>query len=164
MGHNIEVKSCVGKGTRFSVTLSLTDAVQQAEQPKMQMAAGSGSFEGMQTFCIDNDPEVLAGMNALLNSWKCDVYSCSDIASAMEVPFKPEIMLCDYQLDNDETGIQTMTLLREKFNDAELPGILISADPRPEVAEEAKSLGFYFLSKPVRPAALRALIRRLVKK
>lgn len=164
MGHNIEVKSCVGKGTRFSVTLSLTDAVQQAEQPKMQMAAGSGSFEGMQTFCIDNDPEVLAGMNALLNSWKCNVYSCSDIASAMVVPFKPEIMLCDYQLDNDETGIQTMTLLREKFNDAELPGILISADPRPEVAEEAKSLGFYFLSKPVRPAALRALIRRLVKK
>ena len=81
----------------------------------------------------------------------------------MEVPFKPDIMLCDYQLDNDETGIQTMSLLQEKFNDRQLPGILISADPRPEVALEAKSLGFYFLGKPVRPAALRALIRRLVK-
>lgn len=164
MDHDIEVKSCVGKGTRFSISLPLTTAVPQTEQPQKQIASGSGSFEGMQTFCIDNDPEVLAGMNALLNSWKCDVYSCSDIASAMEVPFKPEIMLCDYQLDNDETGIQTMTQLRKKFNDAQLPGILISADPRPEVEEEAKSLGFYFLSKPVRPAALRALIRRLVKK
>jgi len=164
LDHDIGVASWVGKGTRFRVTAALAEAQQPETRPKSPLAAGAGSFENMQTFCIDNDPEVLTAMNALLNSWKCDVYSCSDIANAMKVPFKPEIMLCDYQLDNDETGIQTMTLLREKFEDPDLPGILISADPRPEVAEEAKSLGFYFLSKPVRPAALRALIRRLVKK
>lgn len=163
MGHKIAVKSAIGKGTRFSVSLSLTAAEHQAKPVKTNMAAGAGSVEGMKIFCIDNDPEVRTGMTALLSSWMCNVYSCSDITSAMEVPFKPDIMLCDYQLDNDETGIQTMSLLQEKFNDRQLPGILISADPRPEVALEAKSLGFYFLSKPVRPAALRALIRRLVK-
>lgn len=164
MDHDIEVASWVGRGTRFRVILPLAQALPEKTINIDRPAGGAGSFDGLKTFCIDNDPEVLAGMNALLGSWKCEVYSCNDIASASQVPFKPEIMLCDYQLDNDETGIQTMQMLRNQFNDEALPGILISADPRAEVAEEAKSLGFYFLSKPVRPAALRALIRRLVKK
>ncbi|UTW47433.1 NahK/ErcS family hybrid sensor histidine kinase/response regulator [Bacterioplanoides sp. SCSIO 12839] len=164
LDHDINVASVVGKGTRFRITLSLTEAQQDEQKSAPSVLNQAASFEGMKTFCIDNDPEVLTAMNALLNSWQCDVYSCSDIATAKQVPFKPEIMLCDYQLDNDETGIQTMTLLRQQFDDPALPGILISADPRPEVADEARSLGFYFLSKPVRPAALRALIRKLVKK
>ena len=164
LDHDISVVSRVGKGTRFRVIVPITAKQQTEDKPRHSGVGQSASFAGMKTFCIDNDPEVLTAMNALLNSWQCDVYSCSDIAGARQVPFKPEIMLCDYQLDNDETGIQTMALLREQFDDPQLPGILISADPRPEVAEEARALGFYFLSKPVRPAALRALIRRLVKK
>ena len=164
LDHDISVVSRVGKGTRFRVIVPITATQQTEDKPRHSGVGQSASFAGMKTFCIDNDPEVLTAMNALLNSWQCDVYSCSDIAGARQVPFKPEIMLCDYQLDNDETGIQTMALLREQFDDPQLPGILISADPRPEVAEEARALGFYFLSKPVRPAALRALIRRLVKK
>lgn len=164
LGHQIEVHSRVGRGTCFRLTVALAEA-QQPEVATSHSAGGSSaSFEHLKTFCIDNDPEVLTAMNALLNSWKCEVYSCSDLAGATQVPFKPEIMLCDYQLDNDETGLQAMAILRQQFNDPELPGILISADPRPEVAEQARDMGFYFLSKPVRPAALRALVRRLVKK
>jgi CheY-like chemotaxis protein len=152
----------VGNGTRFRITLPLTEADVVKQDNRDQQARVSGSFEGLQTFCIDNDAEVLAGMNALLSSWQCDVFSCSDEQEAEQVPFKPQIMLADYQLDNDVTGLQVMSMLRRHFNE-EIPGVLISADPRPSVAEEAKSLGFYFLKKPVRPAALRALIRRLIR-
>ncbi|MCT7357968.1 PAS domain-containing hybrid sensor histidine kinase/response regulator [Thalassolituus pacificus] len=162
MGHSVEVDSWVGNGTRFRITLPLTEADVVKQDNRDQQARVSGSFEGLQTFCIDNDAEVLAGMNALLSSWQCDVFSCSDEQEAEQVPFKPQIMLADYQLDNDVTGLQVMSMLRRHFNE-EIPGVLISADPRPSVAEEAKSLGFYFLKKPVRPAALRALIRRLIR-
>ena len=72
-------------------------------------------------------------------------------------------MLADYQLDNDETGLEVMQMLRRQFNDDSIPGVLITADPRPEVEQQAKQLGFYFLRKPMRPAALRALMNRLIK-
>ena len=60
-------------------------------------------------------------MNALLNSWQCEVYSCSDMEDALQVPFTPQIMLSDYQLDNDETGLEVMKALRQKFGEV-FPG------------------------------------------
>ena len=41
---------------------------------------------------------------------------------------------------------------------AELPAILITADRSPRVREEARSCGIHVLYKPVKPAALRALL------
>lgn len=163
MNHRVEVASWVGYGTRFRVSLPLT-AVQESTPVTTgeTQARVSGSFEGLKTFCIDNDTEVLTAMNALLGSWQCEVYSCMTEAEALQIPFTPRIMLADYQLDNDETGLQVMTALRQHFGE-DIPGVLITADPRPEVEEEARELGFYFLRKPVKPAALRALIRRLIR-
>ncbi len=66
------------------------------------------------------------------------------------------------QLDNDETGLEVMQALEHKFGH-KIPGILITADPRPEVEEQAKAMGFYFLRKPLKPAALRALLRRITR-
>ncbi|MCA6064522.1 PAS domain-containing hybrid sensor histidine kinase/response regulator [Thalassolituus marinus] len=163
MNHKIEVDSWVDYGTRFRVTLPLTEKQELPKELSGDMSSRTaGSFEGLKTFCIDNDIEVLNGMNALLGSWQCDVYSCMTLTEALDVPFRPQIMLSDYQLDNDETGIQVMTALRKKFGE-DLPGVLITADPRAEVEEQARELGFYFLRKPVKPAALRALIRRLIR-
>lgn len=162
MGHRIEVDSWVDYGSRFRLIVPITEAALVKQDNRDQQARVSGSFEGMKTFVIDNDPEVLAGMNALLNSWQCDVYSCSDMEDALQVPFTPQIMLSDYQLDNDETGLEVMKALRQKFGE-DIPGVLITADPRPAVEEEARELGFYFLRKPLRPAALRALLRRIIR-
>jgi Na+/proline symporter/signal transduction histidine kinase/CheY-like chemotaxis protein len=162
MGHTVKVKSRVGQGTCFTLTVPITEPNPTHQDNHDRKVRAESSFEGIQTFCIDNDPEVLTGMDALLTSWQCKVYGCSDLKEAESIPFKPAIMLADYQLDDDETGLQAMTAMRTRFSDPEIPGILISADPRPEVAEEAKALGFYFLRKPIKPAAMRALIRRLV--
>lgn len=162
MGHQINVKSRVGQGTCFSVTIPITQADPTRRDNHDRKVRAESSFENINTFCIDNDPEVLTGMNALLGSWHCNVYGCSNLKEAESIPFKPVIMLADYQLDDGETGLEAMNAMRTRFSDPEIPGILISADPRPEVAAEAKALGFYFLRKPIKPAALRALIRRLV--
>jgi len=52
-----------------------------------------------------------------------------------------------------------MQWLREQLN-APLPGIVISADGRPELLKQVHAAGLSFLAKPVKPAALRALINR----
>ncbi len=162
MGHTIQVRSRVHSGTCFSITVPITEPDPSRRDNHDIKVRADSSFEGIHTFCIDNDPEVLTGMNALLSSWQCQVYCSSNLEEADNIPFKPQIMLADYQLDHDETGLEAMTMMRERFSDPNIPGILISADPRLSVSEEAKALGFYFLKKPIKPAAMRALIRRLV--
>lgn len=162
MGYNLKVESWVDHGSRFSLTVPLTEAGVSRIEKQSSASLSSATFEGLKTFVIDNDPEVLAGMNALLNSWHCDIYSCQNLQQALEVPFKPQVLLADHQLDNDETGLEVMQALEQKFGH-KIPGILITADPRPEVEEQAKAMGFYFLRKPLKPAALRALLRRIIR-
>ncbi|MFH0096767.1 hypothetical protein ACG3PW_32145, partial [Pseudomonas aeruginosa] len=41
-----------------------------------------------------------------------------------------------------------------------VPGVVISADARPELVAEIHAAGLDYLSKPVKPAALRALLSR----
>lgn len=162
MGYSLKVESWVDHGSRFSLSLPLTAAGVKSVEKQSSASLSSASFNGLKTFVIDNDSEVLAGMNALLNSWKCDIYSCQNLQQALQVPFTPEVLLADHQLDNDETGLQVMQALQEKFGQ-KIPGILITADPRPEVEDKAKAMGFYFLRKPLKPAALRALLRRITR-
>lgn len=164
MGYRIEVDSWIDYGSRFRLIVPLTQPqdipVETAQQP-IQPAKLS-SFNGLKTFVIDNDIEVLTAMEALLTSWECEVFSCQRLDQIQNIPFEPQIMLADYQLDNDESGIDAMLLLQSRFKKP-IPGVLITADPREATEDQAKSLGFYFLRKPLKPAALRALIRRMTR-
>ena len=56
-------------------------------------------------------------------------------------------------------GVGLMAWLRQRLGD-ELPGVVISADPRPELIAEVRAAGLDYLSKPVKPAALRALLNK----
>ncbi len=162
MGHEVQVLSRTGRGTCFRLIVPLTDEPAE-ERTLVRTGAQAASFEGVRTFCIDNDAEVLEGMKALLTSWQCDLFAASNEHEAMTLETAPQIMLADYQLDGDITGLDVMKAVREKFPEADIPGILITADPREQVADKARAEGFHYLAKPLRPASLRALMRRLIR-
>jgi CheY-like chemotaxis protein len=65
-------------------------------------------------------------------------------------------LLVDYHLD-EGNGIETIAELRRRFG-TDLTAILITADRSPHVREEARAHGIQLLNKPVKPAALRALL------
>lgn len=50
-----------------------------------------------------------------------------------------------------------MIWLRQRLGE-QLPGVVISADARSELVEEVHAANLGYLPKPVKPAALRALI------
>ena len=64
-------------------------------------------------------------------------------------------LLVDYHLDSGN-GIDAIIELRWRLGD--LPAILITADRSPSVTEDARQRNIQVLNKPVRPAALRALL------
>ena len=74
----------------------------------------------------------------------------------------PDIVLADYHLDNDVTGVMALTALNEML-DEPLPGIMITAGRTEAVAEEIKREGYTVLHKPLKPAPLRAMAARVLK-
>ncbi|MCB1493594.1 MAG: hypothetical protein KDJ77_17650, partial [Rhodobiaceae bacterium] len=58
------------------------------------------------------------------------------------------------------TGLDSIVELRWKFG-RDLPAILITADRTTQVRDKAAEKGVSVLHKPVRPAALRALINQM---
>ncbi|WP_156494962.1 response regulator, partial [Oleiphilus sp. HI0128] len=83
--------------------------------------------------------------------------------------FVPDVLLMDYQLTHDEgedkysNGIKLANELLEIWGQ-DVPVCIISAASEPELASIAKGQGFNFLSKPLKPAKLRALLSQLVRR
>jgi CheY-like chemotaxis protein len=99
-------------------------------------------------------------METLLGGWGCRVLKARDLASAIatvaERKLAPDALLVDYHLD-DGNGIEAIAELRRCFG-ADLTGILITADRGLNVRDEARTHAIQVLNKPIKPAALRALL------
>ena len=73
----------------------------------------------------------------------------------------PEIVLMDYHLESNVTGLEALETL-SVHTGRRLPGILITANYTEAVREAASDLGYPMLNKPVRPGALRALMAQML--
>ena len=160
LGGAVEVVSAVGRGSRFSVLVQRSSAAPIALPQRKQAGLDPGQLAGTVALCIDNEPAVLDGMETLLRGWGCDVIKAPDLKLALAAiaasPTMPNGLLVDYHLD-EGTGIEAIALLRRQCG-ADLPAILITADRSPAVREAARSQAILVLNKPLKPAALRALL------
>jgi Na+/proline symporter/signal transduction histidine kinase len=158
--HKIAVTSAVGRGSHFSVEVPLSAAIPVSAQPRIARKADRVQLSGIAVLCIDNDLAILDGMETLLSGWGCRVLKAPDLNSAVaaiaDAKVSPDGLLVDYHLDNGN-GIDAIGELRRRFG-AELTAILITADRSPRVREEARAHGIQVLNKPLKPAALRALL------
>lgn len=98
-------------------------------------------------------------METLLTGWGCHVIKAANAASALRevkaAKAKPDLILIDYHLDGGH-GIEAVTGLRWKLG--KLPAVLITADRTRKVREAAEAADMTVLHKPLKPAALRALL------
>jgi signal transduction histidine kinase len=164
LGHQLEVRSWPGKGSVFSVTIP--QALHAAPPVLVSQPEHNGqALAGIQVLCIDNEDSILAGMHSLLSRWGCQVWTARDRLECehlLNEDVRPQLALVDFHLDDGETGTELMAWLRTRLGEP-LPGVVISADGRPELIAQVHAAGLDFLPKPVKPAALRALISRHLK-
>lgn len=159
----IQIESRERIGTRFSVILPRSAAAEDPETKPDTPEPGAANLipAGLSVLCVDNDPRVLDGMRLLLESWGCAVETHTGSPGigkrAQDAP-PPDLVLADYHLDR-ETGIEVVMRLRHRFG-ADLPAALVTADRSTELRAAAERLDIAVLNKPVRPAALRALLAR----
>ena len=163
LGHSLEVRSWPGMGSVFSVTVPLA-----AAQPLVNAAPPESLgtvLNGTQILCVDNEDSILIGMNSLLSRWGCQVWTArnrEECQALLDEGIRPHLALVDFHLDHGEVGTELMAWLRTQLGEP-VPGVVISADGRPELIAQVHAAGLEYLAKPVKPAALRALLSRHVR-
>ncbi|WP_300300282.1 NahK/ErcS family hybrid sensor histidine kinase/response regulator [Ferrovibrio sp.] len=159
----IGLRSSVGRGSVFSITVprAAVEPALPALQPALP-AFTAGSLSGSFVLCIENEAGVREAMTTLLEGWSCTVAAVDTIAAAREavaaVGRNPDVILADLHLDEDSPdGLDAIAQLRRDWGQ-QLPAILITADRGQDMRRRAAETHVDVLHKPVKPAALRALI------
>lgn len=165
--HPLDLCSRMGHGTRFAISVPISDAAAPAPRSGFELAipAAYGRMD-VPVIVIDNDLAVLEAMQSLLRRWGADVRLARDLEDIGDImgrgDFKPAIVLADFHLDDGICGLDAVKRIRVLQNE-DIPAILITADRTNETAEAAQKEGCELLHKPVKPAELSALMQHLLK-
>lgn len=164
LGHRLSLASRPGKGSCFAVEVPMVRLARVAVSlPSEHDTVASGL--PAQVLCVDNDEAILDGMSALLARWNVHGIPASGLHQA-EAALRTQVvdaLLVDYHLDDGMNGIVVLEQLRQRLGQLP-PCALITADNSAELKQQARMLGFPILRKPVKPAALRALLAALARK
>jgi signal transduction histidine kinase/CheY-like chemotaxis protein len=160
----LEIDSVEGRGSRFSLYLPRTREAQPGEADvKAQAPPPVAGLGGLNVLCVDNERPILDAMAGLLGGWGCEVRlarSLKDIdREHLLEGWLPDLVLMDYHLDQT-SGLDAIEWLRQNVG-GHLPAALLTADRSPQVRSLAEERGIAVVTKPVKPAALRAAITGL---
>jgi len=161
LGHQISMRSWPGEGSVFSITLNRAEQV--VASPQTTIAAPSGELDHLKVLCVDNESEILVGMENLIGRWGCEVKTALDLVGslkALDDDWIPDVIFSDYRLDNGRTGLEVLQQCRLRLGD-KFEGVIISADRTDDMMSAIKGNGFGFIAKPVKPLKLRSILNRV---
>jgi Na+/proline symporter/signal transduction histidine kinase/CheY-like chemotaxis protein len=166
LGARLELVSKVGQGSMFAVHVeqAFAHTTAHAKAASATASPAPGSFAGVRVLCLDNEPAVLAGMEALLRGWDCTVETTASAEAVLlrRMGFPaiasiwPDVILADYHLDQG-TGLDAIAKIRAAAR-MTIPAIIITADHSADVQRAIRAGGLTHLKKPIKAAALRAVL------
>jgi two-component system, sensor histidine kinase len=166
LDHPIDVKSKLGQGATFSISLELANPedciadIPPAESHAMEQ------FNDTLIVVVDDDLTVLEGTQTLLELWGCQVIAACDESQAMTLLHhknrKPDGIIADYRLRNNQTGVDVIQAIHQEYND-EIPSLIVTGDIEVDRLKAVDTLGFQMLAKPVNALKLRTFLRNVNK-
>ena len=163
LGLTLELDSIEGRGSRFSLFLPLTRTIRPTTELGPAPAEINFGTLGLKVLCVDNERAIIEAMEGLLTHWGCDVRSALSLKQIDKEQllegWYPDLVLMDYHLDQT-SGLDAIEWLRHNLG-GHLPAALVTADRSPAVRALAEERGIAVVTKPVKPAALRAAISGL---
>lgn len=157
LGHPLELRSSPDRGSCFALRVPRTRA---PAQRAVALAAAAPPLSAARVLVVDDDPAVRSATLGLLEGWGCEARAADSLASAraaLRSGFEPDFVLADFHLRGSPDGTAVIEELRKQSGRA-LRAALVTAEAEPSRVESLRARGFAVLGKPVRPAALRALL------
>ncbi|MDM0088240.1 MULTISPECIES: hybrid sensor histidine kinase/response regulator [unclassified Variovorax] len=156
LGHPVELRSRIGRGSRFRISLPLAEA-----RARVAQAARAAGSLPRRVLLIDDEADIREAMTVLLRAWSIEVMAVGDEQGAIDalsrarVPSQQaDMLICDYRLPEGANGLDVGLRLHRRFG-IERPLLLITGETAPEPLRHARESGVPMLFKPVNAAALR---------
>lgn len=164
LGHQLSLRSWPDQGTVFELGVQRGSVIHKVDRIR-PVETKAAPLAGIKVLCVDNEPDILLGMKTLLVRWGCDVRLAETVVGAMQQlddDWRPDFVLSDYHLANGQTGLQVLQQCSLRLGKT-FKGAVISADRTAETQQAIRGHGFSFISKPVKPLKLRALLNQYVR-
>jgi signal transduction histidine kinase/ActR/RegA family two-component response regulator len=164
LDHPLTLVSRLGRGTCFSLTLPVVAARANPPAEALTERSGANDLLGVPVLVIEDDVLVRQALVGLLVAWGLRVSEAQGLTQAQEhldTGLRPALIISDYRLQEGCHGIEVVQLLRAHLG-SDVPACLMSGDTDPALIQAAMAAGLTLLHKPVRPAKLRNLLRRLL--
>jgi len=157
--HELVLESEPGRGTLFGVSVPLT----RGPTRRPPATSDTKPAAGARVLLVDNDARMLASLASMLGDWglQIETASAADHALTKAAGKQFDLLMLDYHLDAGQTGLDLLGRLREIGQTA--PALLISADHASDLKHAAHAAGCELLHKPIRPLALRSMLRRVLE-
>jgi CheY-like chemotaxis protein len=181
LGAALSLRSALGCGARFSVTLPIAQTRRMQPQPGRPTEPASADapladLAGLRVLLLEPDDSLRAATRDLLVSWGCTVMAEPALAPALlrmkDEHFVPCVVLCDFSLagpvgldaakPGTAVGAETGALAAVSHQCGTRVAACLFGGPGEAVLRaQWQEQGVVVLDKPVRPAKLRAWLRRL---
>jgi len=163
LGLGIDVRSQEGRGSCFAVSVPLSPTRSGDHAAILEdVAHPVVSLAGRRVMVIDDDGAALDSLITILAAWRCiplPVRQPDETQAALAA--RPELFIVDYHLDGGITGLDLLGRIEAECGHP-IQALVISADTTEAVRAAVKRQGYELLSKPVKPARLRAAIAHLL--
>ncbi|MFK3862765.1 PAS domain-containing hybrid sensor histidine kinase/response regulator [Pseudoalteromonas rhizosphaerae] len=154
----LDVRSTPQRGSCFSIEVPYGES--QFVQQKHVTNSLFEERSAMNIVAVDDDPENLNAMASLLQKWQANYQLFDQVEGVLEYAnghSAPDVILMDYQLGHEHDGITLIKALREIWQ-TNVPAILITAVRDVELKQATKAADIHYLSKPIKPGKLKALL------
>ncbi len=165
LSHPLSLRSRVGEGTCVSITVPVTNARPGVFDKDALLWPAPGESGNRHVMLIEDDVMGRDALTGLLQSWGYSVVAAEGAQMAVEMLQRdqpPSLIISDLRLGGGINGIEAVQMLREAAGQ-QIAACVISGDTDANVRLQVQTAGLVLLSKPVRPAKLRSLLRYLTQ-
>jgi CheY-like chemotaxis protein len=160
---DLALSSQEGAGSTFKVSVPFADA--PPVEIDVAVPLTQQSLTGL-VLVIDDEAAIQDAMASLLSSWGHETVVAGSgdemLQRIGQLQRRPDAIVCDLRLRNNENGIHVVQRLHSEFNH-DIPTVLITGDTAPDRLKEAQASGLPLLHKPIHNSVLQKTIVNLLR-
>ncbi|WP_448190338.1 hybrid sensor histidine kinase/response regulator [Azospirillum sp. sgz301742] len=160
LGHPLTVRSRVGRGSLFAVTVPLAASTAQLPPPRTA-DRGRAPVRGLRILLVEDQADQRAALRRILEDAGHEVASAADGTDALDLLARleamPEFIVTDHRLPGPLTGADLVERVAERL-ERRIPSVIITGDTDPDRLREAAARGLWLLHKPIVPADLLEIV------
>ena len=170
LGHELNVRSQVGEGSVFTVTVPLAKPVIAPQADKCddaEEAPHESNVAGSFVLVVDDDDNTRIGMSSLLKRMGCHVLTAGSgneaISGLREHLRSPDLIITDFNLGTAETGLDVLRNVWTQVGER-VPSVIVTGSQTSALRTIAAAERIPVILKPVGERRLRELLVREIQR